>query len=282
VSCFRTADGRVLAYRREGSGPLVLCHGGGPGFSARYLGDLAGLGDQFELVLLDPRGTGGSERPEDRRAYRIEDYVDDVEELREHLGAERMRLLGHSHGGVVAAAYAVVHPARVEKLVLASTLARFQTEQEEAMRAEMEAGSSAYWYADAVAALEAEQAGAFSSDEELGELAIREFPLYFAHFGEAEAAYLDTLRDETPNGDTLLLFNREIFTTFDLRAQLTRIAAPTLVITGDRDFITGPACVADFDAIRDRRTIIIAGAGHFVFVEAREAFREAVREFLLA
>jgi proline iminopeptidase len=282
VASLRTSDGRALAYRRQGSGPLLVCHGGGPGLSARYFGDLAGLGDESELLLLDPRGTGGSDRPADARAYRIEDYAADVEELREHLEEERIRLLGHSHGGVVAAAYAAAHPERVEKLVLASTPARFQAEQEEAMRAAMEASSGESWYADAVAALEAEQAGAFSSDEELGEIVLREFPLYFARYGEAEAAYLETLREETPNGDTLLLFNREIFTTFDLRPQLTRIAAPTLVITGEHDFITGPACAADFDAIPNRRTVIVPDAGHFLFVEAPERFHDEVRAFLSA
>ena len=56
-----TADGRTLAYHRSGSGPTLVCHPGGPGFSSIYLGDLAGLGDELELVLLDPRGTGGSD-----------------------------------------------------------------------------------------------------------------------------------------------------------------------------------------------------------------------------
>jgi pimeloyl-ACP methyl ester carboxylesterase len=259
VESFRTSRGLVLAYRREGDGPTLVCHPGGPGFSAEYFGDLAGLGGDFGLVLLDPRGTGGSERPRDHRAYRIEDYVDDLEELRAHLGAESILLLGHSHGGVIAAAYASAHPERVEQLVLASTLARFQKEQEEAMRAAMEARSGEPWYADAVAALEAEQAGAFTSDEELGALALRELRLYFAHYGESEAAYLETLT-EVPNGDALGLFNREIFATFDLRPRLHEITAPTLVITGEDDFITGPACVRDFDVIPDRRVAILSGA----------------------
>ena len=58
-----------------------------------------------------------------------------------------------------------------------------------------------------------------------------------------------TLRGEVPVADALLLFNNEIFTTFDLRPELPKIIAPTLVITGEDDFITGPACAADFAAI---------------------------------
>lgn len=282
MESFRTADGRTLSYRREGSGPMLVCHPGGPGFSSRYFGDLGGLGKQFTLVLLNPRGSEGSDRPSDPRAYRTEDYVADLEELRGHLGLERMLLLGHSHGGVVAAAYAAAHPERVERLVLASTLARFAEHQHAAMEAGMQAKSGEPWYGDARAALEAEQAGAFETDEELAELALREFPFYFARYGEAERAYLATLRGEVPVADALLLFNNEIFTAFDLRPDLPKITAPALVITGEQDFITGPACAADFAVVPNAQTVIVPRCGHFVFVEAAEPFGAEVVRFLTA
>ena len=280
MESFTTADGRTLSYRLEGSGPTLVCHPGGPGFSARYFGDLAGLGASFTLVLLNPRGSEGSDRPADANAYRTEDYVSDLEELRAHLGLDRMLLLGHSHGGMVAAAYAAAYPDRVEKVVLASTLARFAAEQEEAMQAGMSAKDGEPWYADALAALEAEQEGRFDTDEELAELALREFPFYFAHFGEPEQAYLETLRGEIPNGDALLLFNREILTSFDLRPVLPSISAPALVITGEGDFITGPVCAADFAAIPNAETVLLPNCGHFTFVEARDSFRAEVERTL--
>jgi len=280
VGTFRTADGRTLSYRREGEGPVLVCHPGGPGFSARYFGDLAGLGAVFTLVMLNPRGTEGSDRPSDPRAYETADYVADLDELRAHLGLERMLLLGHSHGGVVAAAYAAAHPDRVERLVLASTLARFAAEQEAVMEAAMDAKAAEPWYADARAALEDEQAGRFETDAELGELAIREFPFYFARYGAAEQAYLETLRGEVPVADALLLFNDEVFNTFDLRPDLPAISTPTLVITGEDDFITGPVCAADFALVPGQRTVVLPGCGHFIFVEARDRFREEVTAFL--
>jgi pimeloyl-ACP methyl ester carboxylesterase len=280
VETFRTADGRTLSYRREGEGPVLVCHPGGPGFSARYFGDLAGLGAAFTLVMLNPRGSEGSDRPADLSAYETADYVSDLDELRAHLGLERTLLLGHSHGGVVAAAYAVAHQDRVERLVLASTLARFAAEQEAVMEAAMEAKAGEPWYDDARAALEDEQAGRFETDEELGELAIREFPFYFARYGDAEQAYLETLHGEVPVADALRLFNNEVFNTFDLRPELPQITAPTLVITGEDDFITGPVCAADFAVIPGQRTVVLPGCGHFVFVEARDRFRDEVTVFL--
>jgi proline-specific peptidase len=281
VEALTTADGRRLAYRREGSGPVLVCHPGGPGFSSRYFADLAGLGGRFTLVLLHPRGSEGSDRPADPLAYTTEDYVADLDELRAHLGLERMLLLGHSHGGVVAQAYAARHPDRVERLVLASTLARFQAEQEAAMEEAMHARAGEPWYEDALAALRAEQAGDWASDEELGAISLRELPLYFAHFGERERDYLQLLDGEVVCGDALKFFNNEIFATFDQRPELPRITAPTLVITGEDDFICGPVCAREIAAgVPGAQLTVLGDCGHFVFVEQPEQFSSAVAGFL--
>lgn len=278
---FTTHDGRELSYRKLGHGPTLVCHPGGPGFSSTYFGDLAALWEQHKLILLNPRGTGSSDRPPDRRAYQIEDYVADLEELREKLGEEQVQLLGHSHGGVVAMAYAATHPGRVSRLVLASTLPRFGPEQERAMRGGMEKRMTQPWCADAIAALEQEQAGKFETDAELSDLVLREWPLYFAHFGPVEAGYLDSLRSETINADALKLFNQEIFTKFDLRGRLPSITAPTLVITGDEDFICGPTCAEEICAgIPDARMVIVGDAGHMLFVEQPQMFHDEISDFL--
>jgi pimeloyl-ACP methyl ester carboxylesterase len=276
-----TPDGRKLEYRQLGNGPVLVCHPGGPGFSSLYFSDLAGLWERYTLVMLNPRGTGGSDRPADSRAYQIDDYVDDVEALRDHLGLERLMLLGHSHGGTVAQAYAARHPARVRKLVLASTLARFASEHERAMRAGMDQRSNEPWYPDALAALEAEQEGKFETDEEMSELVFRELPLYFARYGAVEAGYLDTLKTEVLNADTLKLFNNEIFNTFDLRDIHAGISSPTLVITGSEDFICGPVCADEIAAgIAGSKKVIVGDSGHMIFIEQPEAFHSEVADFL--
>jgi pimeloyl-ACP methyl ester carboxylesterase len=278
---FNTKDGRKLTYRKMGTGPVLVCHPGGPGFSSSYFADLAGLWERFTLVMLNPRGTGGSDRPSDAAAYQIDDYVADLEELRGHLGEERLLLLGHSHGGVVAQAYAAAYPGRVRRLVLASSLARFGAEQEAAMRAGMDKRSGQPWYPDAAAALEEEQEVRFADDRQLTDLFFREVPLYFAHYDAVEAGYADTLRAETINADALRFFNERIFNTFDLRERLPSITAPTLVITGDDDFICGPVCAAEISAaIPGARQVIVGDSGHMVFIEQPQAFHDEVADFL--
>jgi pimeloyl-ACP methyl ester carboxylesterase len=276
-----TADGRRLAYRRTGQGRTLVCHGGGPGFSSLYLSDLGGLDEHLELILLDPRGTGASDRPGGPNGYAIADYTADLEELREHLGLERMSVLGHSHGGIVAMDWAAKYPDHADHLVLASTLARWAPEQKDAMDAAVATHADEPWYEDAKAAFDAELAGEFSSDEELAEIGLREFPFYFAHYGDEERAYLDTLRSEIPNADALHQWEREIFETFDLRPELGEITGPTLVITGEEDFITGPPSARELTAgIEHAETVLLPDTGHFIFVESPEAFRDAVLAFL--
>ncbi len=275
---FTTADGRVLAYERSGSGPVLVVHPGGPGFSTTYLGDMAGLGDRHTLVILSPRGTGASDRPADPGAYRLDDYVSDLEELREHLGLEQMQLLGYSHGGVVAQAYASAHPERVRRLVLAVTLPRFGAEQEAATKAGREKRSRETWYPDAIAASEEEVDSA--TDDQVRDNAMRGMPFYFAHFGPAEAAYVDTFRSDPINGDAQRAFGREL-PDLDLRSRLAEITAPTLVITGEDDFICGPVCAHEISAaIRGAREVIVPAAGHMVVFEQRRAFHDHVATFL--
>jgi pimeloyl-ACP methyl ester carboxylesterase len=53
------------------------------------------------------------------------------------------------------------------------------------------------------------------------------------------------------------------------------------VITGERDFITGPACGAELvEGIPEVETVVLPGVGHMIHVEAPEQFRAAVLSFL--
>lgn len=89
---FRSWDGTELAYRMVGTGPPLVCIPGGPGQAVEYLGDLGGLSDHRTLILLDNRGTGASQAPQDPETYRVDRLVQDVEALRGHLGLSRMGL----------------------------------------------------------------------------------------------------------------------------------------------------------------------------------------------
>ncbi|HSC72560.1 MAG TPA: alpha/beta hydrolase [Gaiellaceae bacterium] len=265
-----------LAYRRAGSGPLLVCHPGGPGFSGATLTNLGGLVDSFETVIVDPRGTGASASAD---TYSQDDYVADLEELRTELGVEQFDLLGHSHGGFVATQYAATHPERVRRLVLAATAPRLAPEYRLAIEAIWDASDDP----TIPPARQARAQRLSSSDLERAEivrLAMVELRLYFAR-ADGMPVLGQVFTGEPPNLDALAYFNRETAPQLDLRPLLSAIRARTLVVTGDRDFFGVPAA-QDFAAgIADTRSVVLPDAGHFLWVDQPQAFRSEVAAFLL-
>jgi proline iminopeptidase len=276
-----TPDGRKLFYDIRGEGEPLLCHPGGPGFSSAYFGDLGGLDRSRKLVVLHPRGTGGSDQPASEAAYALPDYVADLGHVQSHLGADRIDLLGHSHGSLVALLYAAEHPERVGQLVLVAVGAGFHEREIEAMQAAMQRHSGEPWFEDASAALEEEQAGHFRDDAELGRIVARELPFYFAQYGENERAFVKRALEQPVHATALRYFNANEFMTFDIRPALPRVSAPTLVVAGQEDFILGPpACREVAGGIADARLEVLEGVGHMPWVENPEAFAVTVSDFL--
>lgn len=112
-------EGR-MAYQSSGKGePLIMCIG----YSANMdlwdprLIDL--LKKHYRLITFDYRGMGYSSNTD--TAFSIRTLADDLELLREHLGLEKVHVMGWSMGGYVAQTYAVHYPERIHKLILHAT-----------------------------------------------------------------------------------------------------------------------------------------------------------------
>ena len=105
---YATNDGIRIYYEREGSGPPLLLH---HGFSLslenwRENGYVSALKDDYELILMDARGHGQSDKPHDHTDYAFDKRVADVVAILDHAGIERAVFWGYSMGGHVG--YAVV------------------------------------------------------------------------------------------------------------------------------------------------------------------------------
>ena len=183
MPAFTTADGRALEYRRLGAGPPLVCHHGGPGASVKLFADLGGLNRDRTLIQLSPRGVDGSEPAP---SHELGDYASDLEELRAHLGLERMDLFGHSAGGFMSIVYASTCPDRVRKLVLCGTFARFSDEFRQAFEHFLAEREHDPRFADAVAARREREEHPPDDNEQLGLLAMRGLPLLFGRYGEQE------------------------------------------------------------------------------------------------
>jgi pimeloyl-ACP methyl ester carboxylesterase len=113
-----TLYARVAGHLQSGN-VLIAIHGG-PGNSSDYMVSLGQLaGDDLAVVIYDQRGTGKSTDPgNDPANYALLNYVNDLEAVRAAAGIERVFILGHSWGGVVAQRYATLYPQRIRALIL--------------------------------------------------------------------------------------------------------------------------------------------------------------------
>ncbi len=114
-----TLNGIDIYYERFGDGPTLLYfNGSGTSLETTRVGFDA-YAKRFDVVVHDQRGLGATEAPEG--PYTMADYAADGVALLDHLGLDRVRVVGISFGGMVAQEFAVTYPDRVERLALLCT-----------------------------------------------------------------------------------------------------------------------------------------------------------------
>ena len=112
--------GIAIHYEVRGQGkPVVLLHGFTASSSQwQYAGIADELAKHYQVILVDLRGHGRSDKPHDARAYTLEDRVSDIVAVLDALDLERAHLLGYSMGGWLAFGLAARHPERVASLMI--------------------------------------------------------------------------------------------------------------------------------------------------------------------
>ncbi|HEX8073306.1 MAG TPA: alpha/beta fold hydrolase [Pyrinomonadaceae bacterium] len=111
-----TVFGLKMRYAEAGAGPaVVLLHGLG-GNGTNWAFNVAPLAQKYRVIVPDQIGFGQSDKPQ--LNYRVGTYVDFLDKFLSELKVERASLVGNSMGGWIAAAYALAHPEKVERLVL--------------------------------------------------------------------------------------------------------------------------------------------------------------------
>ncbi len=133
-----SAESPVRSFVRS-AGPdearrTIVLVNGGPGYDSqqifRAFKRLAS--PTRRVIAYDQRGIGRTPAPSSVPAdYSLDAFVADLEALRVRLGVQRIDLLGHSFGALVASAYTAAHPKRVRSLILHSGLPMSVTAQYE-------------------------------------------------------------------------------------------------------------------------------------------------------
>ncbi|MGW0698434.1 alpha/beta fold hydrolase [Streptomyces sp. NPDC002867] len=278
MGIFRTHDGTELAYDLQGEGEPLICLPGGPMRAAAYLGDLGGLGAHRRLVLLHPRGTGDSAVPADPAGYRRDRQADDVEALREHLGLDRVDLLGHSAGAGPALYYATRHPGCVRSLTLVTpdTSAVGIPATPDDRREAALLRSAEPWYEAGIAALDA-----LGNGQESPEIWDAVRPFTYGRWDEAARAHVAARESQFNFGAIEHFYADGAPGPATVRAALAGVQAPVLVLAGELDGGPRPARAAELAALfPDGRCVVQAGAAHFPWLDDPGAFTRAVAAFL--
>jgi pimeloyl-ACP methyl ester carboxylesterase len=126
-------DGVRLHYEVEGEGPpLVLQHGFTDSLLSWYeLGYVDALKHDHQLILVDARGHGASDKPHDANAYTEELQVGDIIAVLQELNIRRANYFGYSMGGSIGFAMAQYAPERVKSLILGGTAGIGRTRRRE-------------------------------------------------------------------------------------------------------------------------------------------------------
>lgn len=268
--------GARLYYRHIGSGqPIVVLHGG-PDFDQNYLlPEMDRLADRFRLIYYDQRGRGRSGDGVKPEEVGIRSEVEDLESLRSHFRLDKVALLGHSWGGVLAMEYAIRHPDRVSQLVLMNTAPASHTDRlllsrywgEVRSVADVEAmadlaSTARYRRGDLEAEAEYYRhhfAAALPRSEHL-ELIIPRLRANFTEKGVRKARAIENrLYEQTWSSPD-----------YDLLPALGELDIPTLVLHGESDFVPVEASVHIAEAMPSGRLVVLSGCGHFAYLETPE------------
>jgi pimeloyl-ACP methyl ester carboxylesterase len=109
---FFDSDGVKIHYTVEGKGePLLVIHGFS-GSAQQMSGINKLLSNNFQVIAVDCRGHGQSEKPHDLDAYGM-NMIEDHIRLLDHLKIKKAHVFGYSMGGAIAIGIVGFHPERV-------------------------------------------------------------------------------------------------------------------------------------------------------------------------
>ena len=279
--------GAELYSREVGQGTAIIVLHGGPDFDHSYLlPELDRLSDSFHLIYYDQRGRGRSAdrvQPED---VTLASDIADMEKVRQYFHLDSVVLLGHSWGTVLALEYALRYPERVSRMILmnpgpASTDDYKQLRKEwlekranDMDRRKVIAATAAYKDGDpdaVTAYYRIHFKPAFARPENYEKFMAR-LSSSFTKEGILKARAVESrlMTDTWSNPE------------YDLLPKLKSLKIPTLVISGDHEFI--PAATAEHitQAIPNARMVTLKDCGHFSYLECTVAVREQIDAFFRA
>lgn len=265
-------NGIEMNYAIHGEGPPLLLTHGIVSSTAMFDEQIEPFSQRYQVIVYDVRGHGDTEAPPaDDPGYSFDTFVEDQRALLDHLGVEQAYVGGLSLGGMIAMRFALAYPERVRALLLSDTGA----EPAGSLRGEM-----GKWEERSEAIVERARSQ--------GVLATMAW-LYSQRGNQLLGV---TVPKQPPEGVRKLIMGLQRMTVDGflgaLRAagqqrgvldRLPEITVPTMVLTGDGDFMREPS-----ERIREKlpesRFVLLKNAAHGTCFWQPANFTQAVLDFL--
>ena len=272
------SNGLKLTYETQGSGDeVVIVVHGGAGLPHEYFHPmLYNLSRYAKLVFFDRRADMLSASSGHGMAS-VTELSDDIDALRKTLGLERVTLLGHSFGATIALNYALRHPDNVKRLILVSAAASVENPYEGEKRILKRLSKVE------MAAYRSSEGGT-GATKPCDRVRMRYSVLYPHYFHklvpyEFDRGVYTVYFDALSKKEALAADSRGL----DVRAQLSEIKVPVLVVAGRYDLVTPPDQSFQLaNGLPQSRLVVLEHSGHFPFFEENYLFTEWVRQFMAA
>ena len=160
---YYTVNGAKLWTVSFGEGDPIFFIAGGPGGTHVGLRSFDTLSTKFKLVYYDGFGRGKSDTAKEVKEYSLERDIEDLEGLRKAMKLDKINVLGHSYGGLVAQGYAIKYPQNTKHLILANSFHSYEMWQknDDNSNHEIKTNYPEVWEA----LMKIREEGAVSSDE---------------------------------------------------------------------------------------------------------------------
>lgn len=286
----RTRDKAADLYVTElGQGePVVFLHGG-PGNDFHYIVDALRphlKGHRF--ILFDQRGSLMSPvGPKHQDKLTFDKVVEDLEQLREALGQDKLRIFGHSFGTMVALAYHRKYPERVKSLILCGSIPPDMPQGLGGWLKEMRPRQEALRN-------RTEEIAAVCRTEGLPEDAKKDTPrqasIRWRIQNQAPISIIDLRRWKEVTGGRIY-YNEDVSNAIaeslggdlNFSAGLKAHPVPVTILQGERDYITPPTPWQDLaKSLPTVKVHALPQASHYPWIDAPKAFHAGLKAALAA
>ncbi len=284
---FAAVRGTRLYFDVEGSGLVpdgpemrerpaaMIIHGGPGGDHSGFKPSMQRLSIRMQLIYFDHRGQGRSD-PVDPETCTLDENVEDMEALRLYLGLGQVVSIGTSYGGMVAMAHAARYPDSVSCLILIVT-ASHSGFIRDAEKFVAEHGTP-----EQKSVCELLWTGRFRTPDEMrhyyevmGSLYSRRHDPVTSDASRRRAIY-------SPEPLNRAFGPKGFLRRFDLRPELGRIKAPTLLLAGRHDWICPPQYAEEIQRLIPASDLrIFEHSSHSIRVDEPDELADAILGFIV-